>query len=278
MTIALPHVAHARKTNMTTAFKGVGCNHLDAAYLNPLNLGWFHTAYNPSYCLAPLAGLNAGTRWTMHLFDQIPNPADVQQMAANNPNYEHWWIVGNNEADLAGTSAKQTKQLVTAQIDMVLDGDPDAKFVLAMGSQVNAFGGQSVVPYVAKVWDKLDAFYRNEVKAFLVNWYAQMVVAGDTDKVFGTDMLTAFCQTQNAGLAQLDGWKKKQLVWLGEIGMTKTDWNANHPQMLTYPNAIQNALNDVCGRWAWYGFENIAGYHCLYENGLTPLSETFAGV
>lgn len=276
MTAAFSPTALARKPKAATAFKGAACNHLDAAYLNPLNLGWFHTAYNPSYCLTALPNLNAQTRWTMHLFNQIPNPKDVQQLAANNPNYDRWWVVGDNEADLADTSPKRTKQLVCAQIDMVLDGDPDAKFCLAMGSQVNAFGGESAVPYVVKVWDRLDAYYRNEIRAFLVNWYAQMVVPGDTSKVFETDMLTKFCETQNAGLLKLDGWKKNQLVWLGEIGMSKTDWNAGQPQLLTYPDAVQAALNGVCGRWAWYGFENINGYHCLYDSGLTPLGRAFA--
>jgi hypothetical protein len=261
----------------TMALKGVGVNNLNASLINPLNVGWFKTTWG-DFCKVPLPDLNPATRWCVHLYDLIPNPSDIAAMVANNPNYDHWVFVGGNEPDLDGTTPKQTKQLATAQMDMVLQGDPDAKFCLTMGSQVHAFGGEDVVPYVSKVWEKLDPFYRNKILAFHVHYYPQMVYGNESPAIYTTTHLQAFCDRQNEGLMALDGWKKQQKVWLTEIGLVQTPLTNSDPRTLTYPANVLNALGDKCGRLAWYGFESIPQYHNLHEGGLTPLGQAFGNV
>lgn len=261
------------------ALKGTSCNNLNAALLNPLNLGWFKTDWGP-YCLETLPDLNPSLFWAFHLYDVIPTLTDVVQAVSNNDNYQRWWFVGGNEPDLNGTTPKQTKQLAVAQMDVVIQADPLAKFCLTMGSQKHVFGIPNEVPYIVKVWEKLEPSYRSMIRAFNTKGYPQLLVQGDGNNVYDPLVMANFCDMQNEGLMTLEGWPKNQFVWLIEMGFVEPEPPAVlNPLSITWMNQVATAIAGKCGRYAWYTLQDTPNYATLYEVGqLTPIGNSFKNI
>lgn len=259
------------------ALRGIACNHLVSSFINPVNPQWFYTAWG-DYCLNALA-IPENIQWVMHLYETIPAPDDVAQMKANNPNYKGFFCVGGNEPDLEGRTPKQVKKLICEQMDAVLLGDPSAKFAVTMGSQVNAFGGASAIPFVVKVWEKLPVAYRQKVRAFHTHFYPQAKLNNPNHPdIYNPAHITAFLDQQNAGIQSLPDWTNNQLVWLTEIGLSKSALTNSDPRTHSYPGVVHTATQGKAGRWAWYGFQDISNVHCFWEQGMTPTGETFAGL
>lgn len=267
-----------RRNSNGASTRGICCNQLSADLINPVKPQWFYTAWG-DYCKRPLAGLSPSILWNFHLYELIPNPSDVAEAAANNPNYNRVWLVGGNEPDLENKTPKQVKQLATAQMDMVLDGDANAKFCLTMGSQRNAFGGESALPFVVKVMDKMDPFYASRIVAFHTHFYAQAHLKDSNHPdIYNPDHITAFLDKQNAGIKMLPYWQNNQNVWLTEIGLSKSDLTNSDPRTGTYPSVVQGAVAGRAARWAFYGFQQVADVHNLWENGMTPMGANFAAL
>lgn len=175
----------------------------------------------------------------------LPSASDVARVASH-PNYDRWWMVGYNEPDLNGITAKQEADRIAAQGNLILSVQPNARLSIASLSQYHPLGGQ----YAWKVWGKLPANIQARVKAFNVHFYVQSAGLPDASTFLAQPIEDYLDASRAAMVAHGVGGLE---LWITEIGLAHSAYTDAHPtEVANYPNVIAAAMNGRAERWAFY--------------------------
>lgn len=254
------------------ALKGICTNDENPDRVNCLNPNWMYIEFG-DWCWNMAHQYNC--KWSLHLFDQIPNAADVAQ-AIQHPSYEGWWLM-LNEPDLANVSAEAAVQLVQQQMSVVLAVDPNAKFCLGGGSQMHA--PNTSTPWFPAVWQLLPAEFKAHVNAVHTHYYPQTERGATHESAFTADPIRKYVKGWRNWLNKNAGDMHREL-WVTEIGLNWRDTALQtEPRLPLYPLLIQEAMNGIVERWAWYSQSKPDGFVTLLEpeaSQLTPVGTVFA--
>jgi hypothetical protein len=256
-----------------TALKGLCCNDEDPAAVNPLNPEWMYIEFG-SWCW----NLNAQyvCKWALHLFDAVPLPEDVAK-AIQHPSYEGWWLT-LNEPDLAGVSPASAVELIQAQIQVVRSVDPGARFCLGVGSQLHAVG--TADPWFPAVWKLLPANLKPAVRAFHTHYYAQSQQGLSHEQFYSPEPVRKYVNTWRKWMNK-NAKEFRRELWMTEIGMVNTPQVLADSRGTLYPLVVQDAMNGVAERWAWYSMSTNDGYATLcepYAPTQTALGRVFSAI
>lgn len=176
----------------------------------------------------------------------LPSANDIA-LVASHPNYDRFWMVGFNEPDLNGISAKQEADRITAQGNLILSVQPNARLSIASLSQIHPLSGQ----YAWKVWGKLPANIQARIKAFNVHFYIQSAGLADSQTFLSQPIIDYLDASRAAMVAHGVGGLE---LWITEIGLAHSTYTDARPtEVANYPVTIQSAMNaGGATRWAIY--------------------------
>jgi len=250
------------------SLKGIACNDItDIANLNALNLQWLHT----EWCLAcysdpPLTLLPATVEWVFHMFETVPQVADVQLMLTKNIYHKRWYCVGGNEPVPSTSNWNQYTELAIDQMEAILLGDPNAKFALTMSSQHylpgNKYGNQI---WVDGVWMRLPKKLKQRVRAFHWHFYPQELLGSNDTGIFNKKHIQqqGVLVQKHINTKLIDSGGKQS--WITEIGLTESELTLSDVRSKYYPYVVQEACDNVgVTMWAWYKLEGADAYFNLY--------------
>lgn len=219
------------------ARKGIACNDPPSVLQTDLRLDWMYVEYG-NWVWEPKYSFPSG--WTIHLYHYRPPVGDLAKAVAH-PNYRGEWIVGaQNESSIHGISPQQEADAIVAQIDLVRQADPQARFVISIGERTDSTLFYEPNSWGSQVWQILPT----RVKPF--------IFAGHTHCYFGNYKMqtirTYLQNCRNALTPELE-------LWVTEIGKGLAEWAS--PYIYLYPVAVQTACDGVAHRWAWYGYSDL---------------------
>lgn len=262
-----------KKKASKLALKGICMNDESPAAVNPLHPDWAYVEFGP-WCWD--MNHQYGCKWALHLVDMIPSAEDVAQ-AIQHPSYDGWWMT-LNEPDLAKLAAQDAATLVQKQMEVVLAVDPSAKFCVGLGSQLHA--AFTSEPWFPAVWALLPEHLKPAIRAFHTHFYAQSQAGLSYDDLFSPEPVQNYVKAWRTWLNKNITDKKREL-WISEIGMTWSDQLRADPRVTLYPLVVQNAMNGLADRWAWYGQSAVDGYATLceqYSPKQTVLGQVFSAM
>ncbi len=230
----------------TTALQGFVANEPVPQLVNPLKPKWLYTQFHPY-----LAGIefDPGIKCAYHHFESIPTVASVKAMMSKG-HYDHWHVLGANEADYNGVTPQEYAEFVVAQSAPILQADPLAKFCIEGGMQGNPMYEPN--SYFDQIWELLPKpGLRNKVRAIQTHIYVQQQYPNDPSKWFSPYPIGKELKKcrESLDMKGLDGRE----LWVGETGLTKHPYVMAHPtEAANYVNTIHSQCSQFADRWAWY--------------------------